>query len=258
MPYVDQLIRDTKAIKNYAGGILENISCLPSVLGNILGANIIGEFAAIALEGIQQNFIAIADNIARQFQQVVGNLTNKLTQVSDFVNSISKTVCGVESMINSVINDFKELAADMADGFKQSERCQFVGAQLGACIRAKVYNRLSGQIQRGIINSDLYQDLAFGKISALESINRKTDSFISEVGVPDIVSSFFSAEAARVSRARRQIESISGRQVFGDVSPRTGASSYRNYNFRNKPYTKPVLIIKDKPTSTPQVDPPSR
>jgi len=71
MAYVNQLLSDAKQIKNYATGVLENISCLPSVLGNILGANILGEFTSIALEVIKGNVIAIADKILMQDQNVI-------------------------------------------------------------------------------------------------------------------------------------------------------------------------------------------
>ena len=235
MAYTDQLLNDVKSIKTYASGVLENISCLPSVIGNILGANILGEFTAIALEGIKENFIAIADNISQQVQRTIFKFTSKLSQVSELATNIAKAVCGVEALINGVARDIKKLAGDMQGFFKQSERCQFIGAQIGACIRAKIYNQLAGQIQKGIINSDLYKDLAYGKISALEKINAKTDKFMRNINVPGIADDFLKTEADRVSRMRRQLTAVNGFTQFGTNAPRYGRNTYADYNFRNRP-----------------------
>lgn len=237
MAYVNQLLSDAKQIKNYASGVLENISCLPSVLGNILGANILGEFTTIALEGIKGNFIAIADNISNQVQRVIGSFTNKLTEVKQLADNITKTVCGVENLITGIFRDAKDLASDMFDGFNQSERCQYVGAQIGACIRAKVYNKLSTQLQRNIVNSDIYNDLAFGKISQLESLSKKSDDLISGIDVPGISDSFLKAEAERVNRARVQLGRVNNLTIYGTESAQTGRNTFRDYNFRYRPYT---------------------
>jgi hypothetical protein len=237
MAYVNQLLSDAKQIKNYATGVLENISCLPSVLGNILGANILGEFTTIALEGIKGNFIAIADNISMQVQNVIGSFTNKLTEISQLANNITKTVCGVESLITGIVRDAKDLASDMFDGFNQSERCQYVGAQIGACIRAKVYNKLSTQLQRNIVNSDIYNDLAFGKISQLESLSKKSDDLISSIDVPGISDNFLKAEAERVNRARIQLGRVNNLTIYGTEGSQQGRNTFRNYNFRYRPYT---------------------
>lgn len=237
MAYVNQLLSDAKQIKNYASGVLENISCLPSVLGNILGANILGEFTTIALDGIKRNFIAIADNISNQVQRVIGSFTNKLTEVKQLADNITKTVCGVENLITGIFRDAKDLASDMFDGFNQSERCQYVGAQIGACIRAKVYNKLSTQLQRNIVNSDIYNDLAFGKISQLESLSKKSDDLISGIDVPGISDSFLKAEAERVNRARVQLGRVNNLTIYGTEGPQQGRNTFRNYNFRYRPYT---------------------
>lgn len=237
MAYVNQLLSDAKQIKSYATGVLENISCLPSVLGNILGANILGEFTSIALEGIKSNFIAIADNISSQVQNVIGKYTNKLTEISQLASGITKSVCGVESLLTGLYRDTKELAADMFDGFNQSERCQYVGAQIGACIRAKVYNKLSTQLQRNIVNSDIYNDLAFGKISQLESLSRKSNDLVSGINVPGIADNFLKAEAERVNKARIQLGRVNNMTIYGTEGPLQGRNTFRNYNFRYRPYT---------------------
>lgn len=242
MAYVDQLLSDTKQIKNYASGVLENISCLPSALGNILGANIIGEFTAVALEGIKSNFIAIADNISSQVQRVIGGFTNKLNEVSQLANNITKAVCGIESLVTGIFRDAKNIADDMLNGFKQSERCQYVGAQIGACIRAKVYSKLSTQLQRNIINSDIYNDLAFGKISQLESISKRTDNLISGIDVPGISENFLKAEAERVNKARIQLSRVNNMTIYGSESPQMGVNTFRNYNFRSRPYNQTIPV----------------
>ena len=252
MAYVNQLVSDAKDIKNYASGVLENISCLPSVLGNILGANILGEFAAIALEGIKQNFLAIADNISQQVQQVFTNFTNKLNQVKELADGVTKAVCGIEQLVSGIFRDVGEIANGLKNGFQQSARCQFVGAQIGACIRAKIYNQLSGQLQKNIINSDLYNDLAYGRISALDKISKKTNDLFGGINVPGIADNFLKAEADRVNRIKIQLGAVNNMTIFGSDGPRFGRNTFGSYNtnYRSAPYTT-NLLVKQLPTSTP-------
>lgn len=255
MAYTNQLLSDAKTIANYGSNVLKNITCLPSVLGNILGANIVGEFAAIALEGIKQNFLDIADNISGQVQQVFTAVTNKLNQVKQLADGIAKAVCGVEQLITGLFRDAKDIANSMKNGFSQDEECQYIGAQLGACIRAKVYSQLSGQLQRNIINSDLYKDLAYGKISALSSISEKTNKLFGNINVPGIADNFLKAEAERVNRARIQLGAVNNMTVFGSNAPRFGRPGFNNYsnynfNYNSADYTKNILV-KQLPSTTP-------
>lgn len=247
MAYVNQLVSDAKQIKSYASGVLENISCLPSVIGDVFGANLVGEFALIALEGIKSNFIAIADNISKQVQRLIGAFTNKLSEVKALAENITNAVCGVEKLLTGLFKDAKDLASSMMNGFGQSGRCQYVGAMIGACIRAKIYNKLSGQLQKKIINSDLYKDLAFGTISGLDSITKQTQQLFSDINVPGISDSFLRSEALRVNRIKLQLSRINGQTVFGSETPTYGANTYRDYNFRYRPYVNyqniPVQVL---------------
>jgi len=203
-----QFLQNVTNIKNYASNVIQNVVCLPQIVNNLLTANIVGEFTAVVAEKFKQNLILIARNISQQFQTVIGNTTNRLTTIKNQVEGLAKTVCGVEQLVTDLASEISQIGKDFFNINANDERCNFIAAQIGACIRFKIYNRYARGLQRNIVDSEIFKDLNNPNIESIESLGVKSQKLLNEINVPGIADSYLRAENNRVNKLALQLNDI--------------------------------------------------
>lgn len=203
-----QFLQNATNIKNYATNVFQNIVCLPQVIGNLLSANIVGELTAVVAERFKQNLLLIGRNISQQFQTVIGNVTNRLTTIKNQVEGLAKTVCGVEQLVGNLAREISQVGKDFFNINANDERCDFIAAQIGACIRFKIYNRYARGLQRNIVDSEIFRDLNNPNIESIESLGVRSQKLLNDINVPGIADSYLRAENNRVNKLALQLENI--------------------------------------------------